>query len=134
MEISQEAVNKYVCRHCKEETDDFFSCDIKNSVYSCKKCKAKKNKILRDNIKRKCVEYKGGKCFVCGYNKFQGSLDFHHVNPKEKDFGIARVASNSFESLKGELDKCILLCKNCHYEVHAGLIDLNKLRDDKIIK
>jgi len=134
MEISQEAAKKYICRHCKEETDDFYSSDIKKSVYICKKCKAKQNKILRDNIKRKCVEYKGGKCFVCGYNKFQGSLDFHHVNPKDKDFGIATVKCNSFESLKQELDKCVLLCKNCHCEVHAGLIDLNKLRDDKIIK
>lgn len=128
MEISQEAVNKYIiCRHCKEETHDFYPSRIKNKIYSCKKCDAEQDKILRKNIKRKCVEYKGGKCFVCGYNKFQGSLDFHHVNPKEKDFAISTMKSNSFESLKQELDKCVLLCKNCHCEVHAGLIDLNKI-------
>ena len=128
MEFSQEAVKKYIiCRHCKEETDDFFSCDIKYRVYSCKKCRAKYTKILRDNIKHKCVEYKGGKCFVCGYNKFQGSLDFHHIDPKEKDFSIGNMRGTSFENLKQELDKCVLLCKNCHCEVHAGLIDLNKI-------
>jgi 5-methylcytosine-specific restriction endonuclease McrA len=127
MEISQEAANKYICRHCKEETDDFYPSRIKKKIYSCKKCDAKQGKILRETIKRKCVEYKGGKCFVCGYNKFQGSLDFHHVDPKEKDFGIATMKSNSFESLKQELDKCVLLCKNCHCEVHASLIDLNKI-------
>lgn len=127
MEIGQEVSKKYLCRFCNEESDNFYPSRIKKKIYSCKKCDAKQNKILRENIKRQCVEYKGGKCFVCGYNKFQGSLDFHHVNPQEKDFGIATMKTNSFDSLKKELDKCVMLCKNCHAEVHAGLINLDKI-------
>lgn len=74
--------------------------------------------------KLKAVEYKGGKCLICGYNKCVNALTFHHINPEEKSFGISG-GTRSFEKLKPELDKCVLLCHNCHAEVHAGLIDLN---------
>ena len=47
-------------------------------------------------------------------------MDFHHINPQEKDFQISG-GTKSFESLKSELDKCILVCRNCHSEIHAGL-------------
>lgn len=86
-----------------------------------------KAKIRTDNyrvkVKKECIEYKGGKCYICGYNKYQGSLDFHHINPKDKDFTISG-GTKSFESLKQELDKCILVCRNCHSEIHAGLIHI----------
>lgn len=68
-------------------------------------------------IKQQCVDYKGGCCSICGYNKSLYSLDFHHVNPKEKAFGIAR-RNSTFVKLKPELDKCILVCRNCHGEIH----------------
>ena len=72
-------------------------------------------------FKQKMVDYKGGKCEICGYNKYIGALDFHHKNPKEKDFRL----SNSFnryrtkwEKVIKELDKCMLVCSNCHREIH----------------
>lgn len=72
------------------------------------------------------VQYKGGKCCVCGYNKYLGALEFHHLNPNEKDFGISNKGyTRSFEKVKEELDKCILVCSNCHKEIHAGLIDIS---------
>lgn len=74
--------------------------------------------------KLKAIEYKGGKCLICGYNKSVRALQFHHINPKEKDFGISGT-TKSFEKLKPELDKCVLLCANCHAEVHDNLINLN---------
>lgn len=74
--------------------------------------------------KLKAIEYKGGKCQICGYNKCTRSLQFHHLDPNEKDFGISR-GTKSFEKLKPELDKCILVCANCHGEIHDGLIDLS---------
>ena len=75
-------------------------------------------------IKKQAVEYKGGKCSVCGYNKCLSALEFHHKNPLEKDIklnsrGIDR--RKAFEKLKAELDKCILLCANCHREIHEKL-------------
>ena len=73
--------------------------------------------------KAKAIEYKGGKCIVCGYNKTPRALHFHHLDPSQKDFGISG-STKSFEKLKPELDKCVLLCANCHSEVHDGLINI----------
>lgn len=67
--------------------------------------------------KKLLVEYKGGKCERCGYDKCIAALEFHHKNPKEKDFSIS-TNSLSFEKMKLEVDKCELLCANCHREVH----------------
>lgn len=75
------------------------------------------------------VEYKGGKCEICGYDKYQGALEFHHLNPEEKDFGIAAKGyTRSFEKVKEEIEKCILVCSNCHKEIHAGIIDLESFK------
>jgi len=79
----------------------------------------------RRDIKQKLVDYKGGKCQICGYCKCIDALDFHHINPEEKDFSISG-GTKSFEHVKSELDKCILVCSNCHREIHAGLIKLDK--------
>jgi hypothetical protein len=75
---------------------------------------------LRRETKAKCIEYKGGKCEKCGYDRCPGVLQFHHLVPGEKDFGIAHSGhSRSFEKCKPELDKCIMVCANCHGEIHA---------------
>ncbi len=76
-------------------------------------------KDYRNKIKEKSVEYKGGKCFICGYDKCNRSLQFHHQNPSEKDFDFNRI--RNWERVKKELDKCILVCANCHAEIHDGL-------------
>lgn len=83
-------------------------------------------KDYRKNIKKRMVEYKGGRCQICGYNKCIEALDFHHLDPKDKDFNISG-GTRSFEKLKPEIDKCILVCSNCHREIHAGLIDITTL-------
>lgn len=75
----------------------------------------------RVNVKQRLIDYKGGKCQICGYNRCINALEFHHINPKEKDFTISG-GTKSFNTLKLEVDKCILVCSNCHREIHAGLI------------
>ena len=71
------------------------------------------------------VEYKGGRCQVCGYDRCIEALEFHHLDPTQKDFGIShRGYTRSWEKVKEEVDKCILLCANCHREVHAGKLQL----------
>lgn len=77
----------------------------------------------RREVKRKLVEYKGGKCKVCGYNRCTAALEFHHLDPTKKDFSISG-GTRSFESLKDEVDKCVLVCSNCHKEIHQGLIKI----------
>lgn len=76
----------------------------------------------RIKIRSLAVEYKGGKCELCGYNKCIQALDFHHLDSSKKDFGIsAKGYTRSWEKVKLELDKCILICANCHREVHEGI-------------
>lgn len=73
----------------------------------------------RRKIKEELVTYKGGKCEKCGYDKCIAALDFHHINPEEKDFSISNSnIYKNIEALKQEVDKCILLCANCHREIH----------------
>ena len=79
----------------------------------------------RRKIKYMSVEYKGGKCQICGYNKYLGVLELHHLNHSVKSFGIGdKGYTRSWEKVKAELDKCILLCANCHREVGAGILQL----------
>ena len=82
----------------------------------------------RRKIKMMAIEHKGGKCQLCGYNKHQGALEFHHVEPALKSFGISTEGhSRSWERVKAELAKCILVCANCHREVSAGLVTVEHL-------
>ena len=74
-------------------------------------------------VKEKLIEYKGGKCQICGYNKCNRALEFHHLDPTQKDFTISG-GTKSFEKIKSEVDKCIMVCANCHREIHEGLIQL----------
>ncbi len=85
----------------------------KNRV--CSSCRTHKQ---RHDKKLKAIEYKGGKCQTCGYNKCKNALVFHHRDPKEKEFNLSWFWSNSWESLQEELNKCDLLCSNCHQEFH----------------
>jgi hypothetical protein len=79
----------------------------------------------RLNRQQRAVEYKGGKCQICGYSKCSRALEFHHIDPNAKEFGISSKAhSTAWDKLCKELDKCALLCANCHREVHAGIIDV----------
>ena len=82
--------------------------------------------MLKHRKKQKeiAVEYKGGKCIICGYNKCKRSLEFHHENgANDKDFSVSKMFGNkSLDLIKEELDKCILVCSNCHGEIHNNLI------------
>jgi 5-methylcytosine-specific restriction endonuclease McrA len=87
--------------------------------YSPKQKATEKNRVAnkRVELKLRAIEYKGGKCSVCGYNKSQRALQFHHLNPKEKDFTLGSWNILSWDKIKAELDKCILVCANCHAEI-----------------
>ena len=89
----------------------FCSPQCKNKYYVDKRRKA---------LKQKAVAYKGGRCALCGYDKSLEALSFHHIGGK--DFGISsRGHTRSWERVQQELDTCVLVCSNCHAEIHAGL-------------
>ena len=69
----------------------------------------------RKKIREMAIEYKGGKCAICKYNTCIQALEFHHIDSDDKDFGIsAKGYTRSWDGVKKELDKCVLLCANCH--------------------
>lgn len=79
----------------------------------------------RRKVKALAVAYKGGRCQVCGYAKYQGALDLHHLDPKLKEFGIADTGYNhSWDKIREEVDKCVLVCANCHREIEGGVTQL----------
>lgn len=102
---------------CKKHGLTPFSDSVKPR---CRKCAVESVVKIRQKLKAKAVEYKGGKCARCGYDKYQGALEFHHLDPKEKDFGFGN-STVSWLKMKEELDKCILVCSNCHREIHGLL-------------
>lgn len=77
----------------------------------------------RRKVRLMAIEYGGSACQICGYNKCNRALSFHHKDPTKKDFGLAAHGlTRAWEKTKKELDKCILVCANCHMEIHEKLI------------
>lgn len=80
----------------------------------------------RKKIRTMAIDYKGEKCIFCGYTKCIEALEFHHVRNDGKDFGISSKGyTRSWERVKQELDKCILVCANCHRKIHFGMLQLS---------
>jgi len=74
-------------------------------------------KLRRCRIKLAGVALLGGKCHECGWDKNPYVLEFHHHN-NNKEFTISNVMNLSWEKMKHEMEKCILLCANCHRAEH----------------
>ena len=118
-------LSRKVCLKCGKE----FT--VKTSGYSrvyCYDCipdngSPKSGAEMRKIIKRWTIEEKGGKCQLCGYNCCDDALDLHHINPRQKEFSISdrNLKYTNWPSIRQEIEKGILVCSNCHREIHAGL-------------
>lgn len=120
-----------ICRECKEELplDDEFKfrklCDkcrdsgIKGYSYVRKSRKFNKERLAEEIGKSKCKR--------CGYNTSIEALEFHHLDDTTKNFTISSNMNKAYESLLKEAKKCIVLCANCHRELHAGVWKIDKL-------
>ena len=110
----------YKCTQCGETNKEKMM--HKGGGRKCKSlCKLCHNRNVQERgleNKRKAIEYKGGKCQICGYKKSVSALEFHHKNASEKDHNFKHYRYWKFDRIKIELDKCILLCANCHREQH----------------
>lgn len=117
---------KKVCPVCGKEFEVPISKNKRTFCFDCfpepdiSLSKTEKITLRRRFIKKKLVEYAGGKCQRCGYDKSLRALEFHHLDPKEKNFTIGETNA-SFLEQKEEIKKCILLCSNCHAELHEEL-------------
>jgi len=107
------------CKMCGEkDLSKFYKHADGRFRYCCRQCDTNKIKKRYRLYKQKAVDYKGGKCFKCGYSKCLASLDFHHLNPILKDPNWKTLRSLPLCKIKKELDKCMLVCRNCHGEIH----------------
>lgn len=90
--------------------------------FRCRRCRQEAVVRRRRRVKLILVEEAGGSCRLCGYDKSPVALEFHHVNPSEKQFGLAEGGmARSIDRIRAEARKCVLLCSNCHAEVEAGI-------------
>lgn len=117
-----------MCRQTKT-VNDYFSKDGRRSSSYCKPCHGIWTRDRYRKFKLQCLEYFGrSSCQICGYDKYIGSLDFHHIDDMSKDFAISDRRKMAFDdTIRDELDKCALLCSNCHGEVHGGLVNVEGL-------
>jgi hypothetical protein len=109
----------YKCKYCGEDCTIRRKQTHKNMT--CRRCYIK---IKRDEKKAQLLEAAGGQCAICGYNRCSRALSFHHRDPEHKSFAIGLMMSLSIEKLLAESEKCILLCHNCHCEVHDNITPL----------
>lgn len=89
--------------------------------YRCRMCRQEAVVRRRRRAKEILVREAGGKCKLCGYDRCLAALEFHHVDPKVKEFAVSRRGARSIERLRAEVHKCVLLCSNCHAEVESGM-------------
>ena len=118
----------------KHGVSSFSLSGIKRPRWKCKKCLYDTSKNYLYELKIKCINYKGGRCENCGYEKCSRSMHFHHIDPSKKDFSIGdrnpntnKNVTKKWDLIKNELDKCLLLCSNCHYELHEKLDTQQKI-------
>lgn len=123
------------CAKCLDykSVDNFFFRKERNSYTSyCKQCNAKDVVERETRTKLDCIKYLGNVCTLCNIDGHYSIYDFHHDEPAHKDFSIRSGGTKSFRSVINELDKCILVCANCHHEIHAAMKKVEQGYHNKI--
>lgn len=101
------------CEKCKK--DYIYNPQKGHGYRFCNACVLRRR---HRGIKLKIVELMGGKCLRCGYNKSVSALQLHHIRG-DKDLAVSQMYNRSWSDVLKELEKCTMLCANCHFEVHA---------------
>jgi transposase len=93
--------------------------------FRCRTCRVEAVIRRRRKVKHLLVEEAGGRCRLCGYERCVAALEFHHLDPHAKEFGVSQRGAHGIERLRAEVRKCILLCSNCHAEVESGFSSIS---------
>lgn len=110
-----------IIKNCKKHGDTEFILENRG-YYRCKKCRISCVTKNRQKRKAKLVAHFGGKCVICSYDTCQQALQFHHLDPSKKEFGIsASGVCRSWNKMLEEAKKCILVCCRCHAEIECGI-------------
>jgi hypothetical protein len=110
------------CVRCNQKLPfrDFFRKNDTQYHSYCKKCLVNYQNERWRRRKTEAIAYKGGKCIACGYARCIAALEFHHRDRNTKELSGNQLKSMSWEKIKAEIDKCDLLCANCHREQEYG--------------
>lgn len=93
-----------------------------DAYFRCRRCRVESVVRRRRRVKELLAQEAGGCCVICGYSRYAGALQFHHLDPDQKRLGMSRGGVTlAVEQLRAEAAKCVLLCANRHAEVEAGL-------------
>ena len=115
---------RHIERDCPRHGRTTFVLENRGS-YRCMRCRRADVAGWRRRVKQKLVDEAGSSCRVCGYGRYLGALQFHHLDPSLKSFSLSRRGcTRSFAELKEEAAKCVLLCANCHAEVENGVVKI----------
>ena len=105
-------------KKCKKHGETTYQLNSQKK-WICLECRKETRLSYRHRMRNKAKEYKNMfKCSICDYNKSMWALEFHHLNPNEKEYNLGHLYTSSTKKLYEELDKCILVCSNCHKEIH----------------
>ncbi len=109
---------------CANHGETTFVIDA-DGFYRCRRCRIESVGRRRRKAKAVLVAEAGGRCSVCGYSRYAGALEFHHLVPEDKRLEInCRGVALALDTLRAEARKCVLLCSNCHAEVEAGVTEV----------
>lgn len=98
---------------------------IKNTYATNGEATRARNRSREQEMRQRVQEYKQSRsCLFCP-ERTPICLDFHHLDPTQKDFSLAHTALRSWDTIEAEIEKCVLVCKNCHTKIHAGLLTTN---------
>jgi excisionase family DNA binding protein len=108
--------------HCRRHGMTEFWLEARG-MYRCLRCRSEAVSRRRRRLKEILVADAGGRCSLCGYDRYVGALQFHHREGAVKRFGLGdRGLTRSLDAVRAEAAKCVLLCANCHSEVEAGIV------------
>lgn len=125
-DISKEEKSKakvdIICSSCNRSFK--YKRSLGHTLSKCNSCFTLEKRVAKKNA---AVDRFGGKCMVCGFSQYKSALCFHHIKPELKSFEISSSWGVSDEKMSLELDKCIMLCANCHQAHHSGDLDLSNV-------
>jgi transposase len=118
---AKSAGNVYIQRTCRHHGLTDFWLEGRG-YYRCQRCRWEAVSRRRRKVKQILVQEAGGRCRLCGYDRYVGALHFHHIDPADKGFELSQQGvTRSLARARVEARKCVLLCSNCHAEVEAGI-------------
>jgi hypothetical protein len=96
-----------------------------NVLSYCRKCTNDNRYSIIKHHKLTIIQEHGGCCTKCGYNRNISALEFHHIEPEHKDFHFSNTKTTNIDKIRAEMGKCILVCANCHREIHYPQNNIN---------